>query len=529
MSASARQWIALLSCTAVCACSQPDFSIGPAPFVPQRQSTSHASSDFALRANEEVAVGSGWRSPYGVAFDATTHDLYVSETAEGVVKKMAPDGTITVIASGLNNVFGLAVDSTTHDVYVCEAYSRVRKIAPNGTITTLGDFNAPLDVAVDQSTHDVYVVDSGDQAVKKVARDGNITVVWEGISPSGVAFDSSSGDLYVSDQIESTVVKIDEHGRESQIGGLWARPRGVAVDPVKHTVYVISKTVQRVDPNGTRLTVSYAFKPSGVTVDPTTHAAYVTDAESGNVFRIESPEPKEIGSGFDSPIGVAIDQTTQSVVVVDAGHNLVKRVVEGSIVTLYNSGTSIPYGAAVDYTTHETYVTAGNKLVVLSGGGAVSRELPVFEKAAGVAVDPIKHVAYVADPQRHIVVVVQPNDSRSNIDFGTKKPLATAYDEKRSILYVASIPDSVDQVSADGTIRPVASGWSSPVALAVDSTTGYLYVTDGSDQIRRVTTDGKVTVIGSGFVNSLGLAVDPLRRDLYVSDTYRNVVWRLLP
>src|SRR5205807_941112 len=92
----------------------------------------------------------------------------------------------------LNSPSGVAIDNTGN-VYIVVGDNRVRKVAPNGTITTVagngasgfsGDggqaINAALDnpssVAVDNSGN-LYISDNGNGRVRKVSTSGIITTV----------------------------------------------------------------------------------------------------------------------------------------------------------------------------------------------------------------------------------------------------------------------------------------------------------------------------------------------------------------
>ena len=150
--------------------------------------------------------------PQGVAV-ADDGTVYIADTLNHRVRKVASDGIITTLAGMGNNgngegfngdggpataaqlnwPYGLAVDRTGAMYIADEVNYRVRKVAPDGTITTFagtgvaggsGDggpataaqLNRPYDVAVD-SAGAVYIADKDDYRVRKVAPDGIITTV----------------------------------------------------------------------------------------------------------------------------------------------------------------------------------------------------------------------------------------------------------------------------------------------------------------------------------------------------------------
>lgn len=138
------------------------------------------------------------------------------------------------------------------NLYIAEYYGqRVRKVTPGGTITTLagtgvagysGDggpatkakLNGPYRVTVDLAGN-VYIPDSGNSRVRKVSPDGTITtVVGNGRSgnggdgglatnatlnyPEAVAFDSH-GNYYVADEAANVVRFVDTSGMISTAVG----------------------------------------------------------------------------------------------------------------------------------------------------------------------------------------------------------------------------------------------------------------------------------------------------------------------
>lgn len=131
------------------------------------------------------------------------------------------------------------------NLYIAEYYGqRVRKVTPGGVISTLAgtgvqgysgdggpatmaELNGPYRVTVDLAGN-VYIPDSGNSRVRKVAPDGTITtVVGNGQTgnsgdggpatsaslnyPEAVAFDSA-GNYYLADEGANVVRKIDTHG-----------------------------------------------------------------------------------------------------------------------------------------------------------------------------------------------------------------------------------------------------------------------------------------------------------------------------
>ncbi|MFJ6252064.1 MULTISPECIES: NHL repeat-containing protein [unclassified Streptomyces] len=142
------------------------------------------------------ATAAQLRWPGGLALDAGGN-LFIADLYR--VRKVTPDGVITTAVDSLNCPVGLAFDSAGN-LYIAERdRHRVQKMAPDGTITTVvgsggslgryeygfsGDnghaadalLSSPRGLCVDGDDN-LYIADSGNNRVRKVDRDGIITTV----------------------------------------------------------------------------------------------------------------------------------------------------------------------------------------------------------------------------------------------------------------------------------------------------------------------------------------------------------------
>lgn len=141
-------------------------------------------------------------SPEGI-FVAPNGIIYIGDTGNQRIRKIMPDGTVTTLAGGtLGNAdgigtaaqfwspCGLTVDSNG-TVFVAEKKNRIRKITDSGVVTTFvgsstsgyidgvgttARLNTPFDVTVDSSGI-LYVTDSGNNRIRKVMPDGTISTL----------------------------------------------------------------------------------------------------------------------------------------------------------------------------------------------------------------------------------------------------------------------------------------------------------------------------------------------------------------
>jgi sugar lactone lactonase YvrE len=212
------------------------------------------------------AARAALNQPRALAADASGA-LYIAEWKGHRVRRIAPDGTITTVAgtgepgyggdggpaarAELNEPGGLVCDAAGH-LYVADYWNhRVRRIAPDGTITTVagtgepghgGDggpaaralFNEPRGLATDVAGR-LYIADCWSHRVRVVSPDGLVTTVAgtgdpgydDGVAPAaasplhqprGVDLDRE-GNLYVADSLNGCVRVVRPDGSITTVAG----------------------------------------------------------------------------------------------------------------------------------------------------------------------------------------------------------------------------------------------------------------------------------------------------------------------
>jgi len=187
--------------------------------------------------NESPAIG----FPSGLALDSKGN-LYISDGGNARVRKVSPDGIITtVVGNGtrgysgdggsgssaqITNPRGLAVDADGN-LYISDT-NTVRKVSAGGTISTAAPYRA-VGVAVDNGGN-IYVVDY--TAIRRVSPDGSVRTVAGG---TGIIGDGGDGGPATSAAfIGPTTVALDRDGN-LYIGDV-SRVRRVSPDGIVNTV-----------------------------------------------------------------------------------------------------------------------------------------------------------------------------------------------------------------------------------------------------------------------------------------------------
>lgn len=297
-----------------------------------------------------------FNNPTGLAADSGG-SIYVADTGNSRVRRVAPDGTVTTVAGSGAGQFdrprGIAVDKRGTVFVADTGNNRIRRIAPDGAITTFAgsdspglgagglsdgqgsaaQFRLPEGIAIDGSGN-LYVADTGNNAVRKVTADGAVTTLAGGSggpnsagfadgpaasarfnAPRGVAVDGA-GNVYVADTLNERIRKIAPGGIVSTVAGSgdqgtasgsaaaarFSNPDGIAVDEAGN-LYVSDNSSFRLR----------KILPSGIVID------LAGSAREG--FQDGAPDTAE----FDFPAGVAVDGSG-NVFVADSGNNRIRKI-----------------------------------------------------------------------------------------------------------------------------------------------------------------------------------------------------------
>lgn len=516
--------------------------------------------------------------PTGIALDAKGN-LYIADSGNAVIRRIAADGTINTVAGNGNSRFAgdngpaisaqidpvaVAVDSHGN-LYIADGFNyRIRKIDTNGIITTIagagmegnsGD-NGPAvnalidfvpDLAVDNAGN-VYLADYYNYEVRKIDTSGMITNFAGGVQygsiadgipattavmdPDGLAYDGS-GNVYISDDnLYHTVLR--------------------RVDLSSGLIYTVAGTgVAGFAGDGGGAATAELNGPAGLAISSS--AVYFADSSNQRVRKVANGVINTVAGTsirdngpatnafLNFPEGIAMDGSGD-ILVADTGNDEARRFKSGgNINSIGQLEGGAPFGATADlagnfYLTDEepgypssiphvlkvepdgtTSVIAGNGPDGFSGDDGPA-SLAVLNAPQGLAVDAAGNI-YLAD-------------------YGNNR--VRKIDTTGMIKTIAG--NGKYQFSGDN--GPATSAGIDPFDLTLDSAGDILVVDQLNNRIRKITAGGTITtIVGTGVAGYAGdggpataaqlslpsgIALDKLG-NMYIADAGNAVVRQVTP
>ncbi len=532
------------------------------------------------------AVAAQVNEPVGIAVDAAGN-LYFSERDANQIRKVSPDGIITRFAGTgqagyagdggpaaqafLNGPMGLTVDAKGN-LFVADTNNHViRKIAPDGTISTIAGvgysgyshdgeaataahLNTPEGVAVDASGN-LFIADTYNNRIRVVHPNGVIeTYVANGYPgysgdggeaaqatlflPTDVATDAA-GNLFIADLGNNRIRRVADGvidtlagtSRGSLVAGEAAvavrlnGPSGIAVDSSENVYFTQGSLGSG---SGLQLGDNLVWKvtPEGV-----------VEIAAGNALNSFSGDfGPAVTAQMDQPAGTALD-AGGNLYFADTQNHRIRKVSPGGTIT----------------------TVAGNAVAGFSGDGGPAT-LALLNSPTGVALDSAGNL-FIADTGNNRVRMVFPNGvigtvaGNGNAAFygDGSRAIVASLNAPRGVavgrddeLYIADTGNHrIRRVDGSGILDTVVGrgrgfgGDGGPPANALlrfpsdlaFGPDGAMYIADqGNGRIRKVGSDGLIRTLAGDTdpIDTAGVSVD-VSGNVYVSDFSGNRVLRIAP
>jgi len=523
----------------------------------------------------------------GLAADAAGN-LFIADTANNRVRKVAPNGIISTVAgngapdfsgdggpatrASLNHPNGVAVDASGN-LFIADGENyRIRKVTPDGVISTLAALTAgassvsltyPTGMAVD-SAGNIFAAFSPAGFVRKATPDGLIsTVAGNGtfgssgdggpataaaMNPIGVAVDPA-GNIFIGE--DHRIRKIGRDGIIWTVAG--DGTAGFSGDGGAALAARLYSTGRLAADSGGNLLIADSRNRRIRKITP---AGMISTVAGNGLYYFGGDGGSATAGWLRYPGGVAVD-LSGNIFISDAGNQRIRRVAPNGIIS----------------------TLAGNGVLGFSGDGGPATAASLYD-AAGLAADAAGNV-FFADVNNYRVRKVTPNGGITTVagrdsvynysgDGGPataadlRYPGGVAVDGAGNVFIADTGNYRVRKVTPDGDISTVAgigspAGWNpygrpwsfdgvpatlSGVyadAVAVDSK-GNLFIAGGG-RVRKVSPDGIITTIagGSGSVcpgdsgpatlaalSAVGVAVDAAG-NIFAADSANNRIRKIAP
>ena len=309
-------------------------------------------------------------NPQGVAVDSAGN-IYVADTRNAVVRKIAGDGTISTLAgTSLKDPRGLATD-TAGNLYVSDFHGNVvKKIAPDGTVTTVagngspgfgGDggaatsaqLNGPFGLAVDASGN-LYISDFANNRIRQVSPTGGITTVagtgaqsyfgdggpatQAGLNgPLGVAVDAA-GNLYIADTNDNVIREVTGGNIRTIAGTGVPGTAGDGGPPTR--AQIIAPSAIALDASGNIYITDGALRVRKI------YPGYIIGTIAGDgAIGYSGDNGLATQASLNSPDGLAVD-ASGNIYIGDAGNNAVRKLQPAasgmSLQAVTNAASNLP-------------------------------------------------------------------------------------------------------------------------------------------------------------------------------------------
>jgi sugar lactone lactonase YvrE len=444
--------------------------------------------------NDASGTSAQFYNPIGIAVDSAG-TVYVADEYNFTIRKISATGVVSTLAgkagtpgnfdgNGGNARFG--------------SLSGAIVISPNGGgFYTVGF--GPRGVAVDSSGV-VYVADSGNMTIRKILPNGTVSTFAGGLTTSGfllaastngtgsaaafaipqsIAIDSG-GNLFVG---ESTALrKVTPGAVVTTVSfGSYSSPQGIAADGVG-TIFVADTngfTIRKIAPNAVASTIAGSPGNGGSNDGNGSDARF---GRSPPLSFLGTPVPGSTVGGSSGPCGIAVD-SSGTIFVADTWNHTIRKISTAGVVTTIGgaagqSGTALgsgnntrfycPQGIAVD--------AAGNLYIADTANQRIVRGTPaatpqIQTQPQSQSVNPGQAFALSVAATGNPAPTFQWSKDGANISGATNASLsitsATTADSGSYTVTITNAAGSVTSAAATISVGSVPTISTQPVAQSL--------------------------------------------------------------
>lgn len=492
-----------------------------------------------------AGAAASFNGPIGIVVDGNGN-VFVADSYNNIIRKVTPSGIVTTFAgsgaagdadgtgtaASFKDPVGLTIDPYGN-LYVADAQNnKIRKITPDGVVTTVagklapgsanGDlasatFNTPFGIAINASG-DLIIGDASSNLIRKIE---TTKYKIDKPLPPGLMFDDETGSISgtptaVSPATDYMITAYNAGGSSSTTISIEITQNdGVQTEAPKISYitpqnYIVGKVIATLTPRN-----------DGGDVPKTAYGEVVMFAGNGSKGNANGTGN---AAGFSQPTSVATDKEG-NIYVADKDNFLIRKITPEGLTTTF-AGNGAP--------------------AVVNGQGAAAS----FKGPGGIATDDAGNI-YVADTDGNVIRKVTPQgmvstfagtgvagDNNGPIAGATfNKPFGIAVDKAGNIYVTEQGSCLIRKISAQGNVSNFAGSsscgfadgpgstalFNHPQGLAADDL-GNVYVADfDNNRLRKIDAGGNVTTFlrSNNFFHYLGIAgvtIDD-QHNIYVSDS----------
>lgn len=340
--------------------------------TPAGEVTTVAGQAGSNGSTDATGTSASFYRPQQITIDGTGN-LYVTDSNNRTIRRIDTSFAVTTLAGSagstgsadgngaaarFNFPFGVAVDRSSGVVYVSDTYNYgIRKIATNGDVTTFAAgpalsgtadgtgsdarFSTPRSLALDPQGN-LYVADAANYAIRKITAAGAVTTFAGTIGASGstdntgvaASFNQpygitsdSAGNLYVADTNNNTIRQITPAGMVTTLAGgvgFWGSTDDTGAAARFANPYAIVA-----DGSGNL----YIADTGNHTVRKVEIATGVVTTVAGSAGAQGSTDGTGAAALLRQPYGIAFDSSTGNIYLSDTYNHTIREITPAGVVT----------------------------------------------------------------------------------------------------------------------------------------------------------------------------------------------------